>query len=341
MMINKWLKQLTQMLASMQTAIYLLLIVGVVSALGTFIPQGQTPTFYLQHYGRTTSMIINGLGLGNLYHVWWFQLLIILLCLSILVCAYRRLRWGKKISGLASLFMHLAIVFILIGALWSLGYSHSSFIEIARGQTIALNNYGFEEGQLKLNDFKIDYYPDFQPRQYTSDLSLINYHGKNIHQSISVNHPLKTGSLKIYQSTWGWAIQLTNLTGTTETIISLKDKDLFLLDEAQQVKVQAVFLPDFKDDKTGIQSKTPLPENPHVWLTLLQQDKVVDMAIIPVGQEVQLGSYSLRFDTFYPYSGLQIKQDSGVYMVFAGFIILLAGLGIRYWFAFWGKKGAN
>ncbi|MDD3853343.1 MAG: cytochrome c biogenesis protein ResB [Syntrophomonadaceae bacterium] len=341
MMINKWLKQLTQTLASMQTAIYLLLIVGVVSALGTFIPQGQTPTFYMQHYGEITSLIINGLGLGTLYHVWWFQLLIILLCLSILTCAYQRLRRVKKITVLASLLMHLAVVFILIGALWSLGYSHSSFIEIARGQTVSLNNYGFENGRLTLNDFKIDYYPDFQPRQYSSDLSLINYKGKNIEQSISVNHPLKAGSLKIYQSTWGWVMQLTNLTDTTGTIISLKDKDYFLFDEKEQIKVQAIFLPDFEDSESGIHSKSPLPNHPHVWLTLLQQGKIVDMAIIPVGDEVHLGSYHLRFDIFFPYSGLQIKQDSGVYMVFAGFIILLAGLGMRYWFVFMDKKGAN
>ncbi len=338
---RRYLKLFVEKLASMQTAIYLLLIVGAVSALGTFISQGQAPAFYIHHYGKPFAFIINGLGLGNLYQVWWFLLLNILLSLSILACAYQRLRRGRKISILASLLMHLALVLILMGAIWSLGLTHDTLLEVKKGESVSLSAYGFPEGTLTLNDFKIDYYPDFQPRQYTSSLTLSAYKGQNYEEDIYVNNPLKAGSLKIYQSSWGWVMQLSDLSSSAEKTICLKERESYLLDEQEKISIQAMFLPDFVDSKTGIHSKSPIPNHPHAWLTIFQQDKIIDMAIIPLGEEAELASYHLRFDSFLPYSGLHIKQDSGVYMVFAGFVLLLTGLGIRYCFGYLDKRGSR
>lgn len=323
------LKQAMQMLASMSAAIYLLIIIGVISALGTFIPQGQLSSFYLEHYGPLLGHLIILLSLHKLYQAWWFVLIIGLLCLSIMLCACQRLHRVKKLLTLASLIMHLAVVLIVIGAAWSLGYAHSASVEIPEGETISLSEYGFDQGQLTLNQFTIEYYPDFQPRQYCSDLNLRDYKGQDYQQQIYVNHPLKTGSLKVYQSSWGWMIKLGH-NGETAQFIALKDRDSLSIDPSQGLGLQAIFIPDFDENGHGVKTRSPLPQNPHVWLALVQKGLIVDMKVVPLGQQVDIGGYQFSFDDFSYYSGVLIKQDPGVYLVFAGFILMLLAMLTRY-----------
>lgn len=323
-------KQLMRLLASMSAAIYLLIIIGVISALGTFIPQGQRPIFYLEHYGPFLGRLISLLSLHKLYQAWWFILILALLCLSILLCAYQRLRRARRLLTLASLIMHLSVVLIVIGAAWSLGYAHSASVEVAEGETVSLPDYGFDQGQLTLNQFTIEYYPDFQPRQFSSDLDLRGYKGQDYQQQIYVNHPLKAGSLKVYQSSWGWMIKLGQYNGETVQPIAIKDRASLSIDPSQDLALQAVFIPDFDKNSHGIKTRSPLPQNPHVWLALVQKGLIADMKVVRLGERVDIGDYQFSFDDFSYYSGLLIKQDPGVYLVFAGFILLLLAMLTRY-----------
>lgn len=328
---------LVSLLSNMKTAIDLLIIVGVISALGTFIPQGQTPDFYLSQYGTWIGKGILLGSLNSLYQSWWYQILIGLLCLSLSVCCYRRLRHARSIKKAASLSFHLAIVIILAGAAWSLGYARSVAVEINAGDKINLANYGFSPSELGLKQFTIDYYPDYQPRQYRSQLQLQGYQGHDYTREISVNHPLQAGILKIYQRSWGWTLKLSDQSGEKVTPLRIKDHDAILLDKAQGLYLQAIFIPDY-DPLAGIESKTPLPNNPRLILALVKDDQVQNMAIVPVGNKAQLARYCFRFDGYSYYSGLEIKSDPGVYLVYTGFVFLLIGLIARYWQLFFIRK---
>lgn len=315
----------------MKFAIYLLIWVGAISALGTIIPQGQAPAFYLNTYGDGLGAVVNLLSLGNLYRAWWFYLLIFTLGLAIMVCAVQRLRRVRSITNAGSLLFHLAIVIILAGAVWSLGYARSTLVDLGEQQTVSLAEHGFGEGQLTLNSFAIDYYPDLQPRQYTSDISLTGYEGRDYSLKINVNNPLRAGNLKIYQSNWGWMLKIRVTTDGSTRVMDIKDYDVVTLDSGGDNAVRVVFLPDYAEDRHGAFSRTALPGNPYLGLSLLQAGRVVDMALIARGAEVQLGQYRFAFQDFSYYSGLQVKYDPGVNLVFAGFILLLLGLLGRYW----------
>ena len=52
-----------------------------------------------------------------------------------------------------------------------------------------------------------------------------------------------------------------------------------------------------------------------------------------------MGQSSFTFEDFSYYSGLQIKYDPGVNLVFAGFVLLLLGLLGRYWHLFFMREG--
>lgn len=328
---------LMNLLAAMKTAINLLIIIGVISALGTFIPQGQTAEFYLSQYGTGIGKVILILSLHSIYHSWWYKILMALLCLTVLICCNRRLRHARSLKKAASLCFHLAIVIILVGAAWSLGYTQSVFVEINEEENIDLARYGFAKGELTLQDFNIDYYPDFQPRQYRSKLHLAGYNGQVYAKEISVNHPLQAGNLKIYQNSWGWVMKINAQSGKASKSLIMKDRDVYMLNKAEGLYLKAIFIPDY-DPKTGMDSKTPLPNNPNLVLAIVQNDEIMDLAMIKEGSTAELGQYQFRFEGYSYYSGLEIKSDPGVKVVFAGFILLLIGLMGRYWQVLFAKK---
>jgi len=335
---NKGYRNLVSWLSSMKFAVYLLILVGAISALGTIIPQGQAPAFYLRNYGDAIGAFINLLSLGNLYHARWFFLLMSILGLAILVCAFQRLRRVRSVNMIGSLVFHVAIVIILAGAVWSLGYASSDLVDVAEGQSINLADYGFDQGELSLHSFTIDYYPDFQPRQYTSDISLKGFNQQAYNRKINVNNPLRAGNLKIYQSNWGWILRVKVSADGNSKVMDLKDYETGPLGSGGDDAIKVVFLPDYAEDQHGAFSRTTVPNNPRLGLSLLQSGRMVDLALLALGEEVQMGKYQISFQEFSYYSGLQIKYDPGVNLVFVGFILLLLGLLARYWHLFLARE---
>lgn len=75
----------------------LLLSLATTSIVGTIIPQNENPADYFQAYGEFLYRLLNVFDLFDMYHAWWFQLLIVLLTLNIVVCSIDRLSTTLKI----------------------------------------------------------------------------------------------------------------------------------------------------------------------------------------------------------------------------------------------------
>ena len=76
---------------SVKLTIVLLLSLAVTSIIGTLIPQNEDPQAYFQAFGRVLFELFSILDLFDMYHSWWFQLLIILLTINIMVCSIDRM----------------------------------------------------------------------------------------------------------------------------------------------------------------------------------------------------------------------------------------------------------
>lgn len=76
---------------SVKLSIFVLLALALTSIIGTVIEQGSEPAHYLEHYGSTWGGLINVLNFGDMYHAWWFQMLLALLMVNITFCSVRRL----------------------------------------------------------------------------------------------------------------------------------------------------------------------------------------------------------------------------------------------------------
>jgi cytochrome c biogenesis protein len=94
---NGVLDAVWKLLASVRLTIVLLLSLAATSIIGTLIPQNSEPAAYVAAFGETLYQFFSVLGLFDMYHSWWFQVLMLLLAANIVVCSADRLSAQRRI----------------------------------------------------------------------------------------------------------------------------------------------------------------------------------------------------------------------------------------------------
>ncbi len=77
--------------SSVKLAVALLIILAIVSIAGTVIQQGLPTEQYLKEYSQVTVNVLEALGMFDMYHTWWFVLLLFFLTANLTVCTLERL----------------------------------------------------------------------------------------------------------------------------------------------------------------------------------------------------------------------------------------------------------
>ncbi len=83
-------EKIWKFLSSVKLAVVLLIILAIVSVIGTLITQNETPEQYLREYSQTTVNLFETLGFFDMYHTWWFVFLLFLLTANLTVCTLDR-----------------------------------------------------------------------------------------------------------------------------------------------------------------------------------------------------------------------------------------------------------
>ena len=83
--------------ASVKLTVIVLLTLAATSIVGTLIPQNENPQAYLEAFGPNLYQLFSVLNLFDMYHSWWFRLLLLLLTLNIIICSIDRLSAGWKL----------------------------------------------------------------------------------------------------------------------------------------------------------------------------------------------------------------------------------------------------
>ena len=76
---------------SVKLTVFLLLSLAVTSVIGTVIPQNADPELYFHKFGPFLFRFFEVLDIFDMYHAWWFHLLLFLLIANIVVCSIDRL----------------------------------------------------------------------------------------------------------------------------------------------------------------------------------------------------------------------------------------------------------
>jgi cytochrome c biogenesis protein len=81
---------LVDLFRSLKLTISLLILLAILSVIGTVITQNATRAEYIQRYGIGLYEVLNFFSLFDMYHSWWFGAILVLLVINLLSCSFQR-----------------------------------------------------------------------------------------------------------------------------------------------------------------------------------------------------------------------------------------------------------
>lgn len=335
-----------QFLTSIQLAITLLVGIAVLCVLCTLIPQNQAESVYIQQYGEVGAGIIKLLGVNHVLSSFWMYLFGIFFAINLSLCTWKRFRWAiamskKKfrIDAWGSPLLHVGLCVILIGAAFSLSLGRQIYYEIPVGESAKVSG---ASGifQLQVEDFAVEYYEDeITPRQYRSRIMVQKEGETGLPLEVEVNAPAKYDGVSILQQAYGWETTITLSTNQASRQLQIKDDEwITLFGEGEDaVSLGIAFYPDYAEVDGMAQLLSNKDNNPHVLWVVAKGDIPVASDVLALGEsDTIFETLGITFDSYDYYTGLQIKYDPGIPIIFAGFFLVCAGLLLRYVFV---KKG--
>lgn len=86
-----FLQSLWDFFCSLKLTMFLLISLAGISIIGTIVPQGTPPPEYLATISQVKFKLYQVLGFFDMYHSWWFVLLLYLLTVNLVACSIKRL----------------------------------------------------------------------------------------------------------------------------------------------------------------------------------------------------------------------------------------------------------
>jgi len=385
------LRKLYNLLSSPRLAVLLFFAIALTSILGTVIQQGMPEEIYVMKYNDTVFFILDFFDIFDMYHSWWYTLLLAMFALNLTTCTLRQVPSIRKMmssSGahyddsvfktspikvswksrdgmeeiermarglLGSLaappvharkgdasyffaqkgrsarlgmpFIHVSILSILagglIGTVW--GFGGQMNIEEGQGEdTVVLYN---QKGTRKLDytvycrDFNLELYESGMPKEYKTDLAIVENGQEVFSDAIRVNHPMYYKGMKFCQASYG-------LAGMEDFTIMARQVKTGKVAELKLNLMEKAPLPDCKDF-LGVAKYTPDYEGrgPSVMAVLIGPDKHHDIFWISSDDWQHKGGFDFLLSGFEKvyYSGIQVSKDPGTLLVWGGFILILLG----------------
>ncbi|MGK7932527.1 MAG: cytochrome c biogenesis protein [Microcystaceae cyanobacterium] len=236
------------------------------------------------------------------------------------------------IGRIGPILVHAAMIIVLLGGIWGAltGFFAQEMVPSGNGfQVRNIIEAGIwsrsqipQDWGVKVNRFWIDYTPEGNVDQFYSDLSVINDKGEELkHKIIHVNEPLRYDGVTFYQTNWGIA-------GIKAQI---NNSPIFRLPMAQlptegEGRIWGTWIPTKPDLSEGV-SLLARDLNG----TMILYDNKGDLSgAIRTGMPVEINGVTLKVLDMVGSTGLQIKADPGVPIVYTGFALLMIGVVMSY-----------
>lgn len=236
------------------------------------------------------------------------------------------------LGKIAPIGVHASMLLILAGSLWGAFGGFLAQEMIPSGETFRVQNI-IEAGKLsqsripkdwavRVNRFWIDYTDAGDIDQFYSDLSVVDRDGQERdRKTIFVNEPLRYGGVTFYQTDWGIAAVKLRVNNSPMFEIPMQT-----LQKQNIGRLWGTWVPIKPDLSEGIALVAKDFNG-----TLLAYDQTGEfIGATRVGSELNYGSVTLKIQELIGSTGLQIKSDPGVPMVYAGFGFLMLGVLASY-----------
>lgn len=373
--------------ADLRFSIFILLLISLVSILGTIIEQDQSIEAYKINYPLTKPVFgiltwdkILQFGLDHVYQTWWFFSLIFLFGLSLISCTFLQqlpsLKMAKKcqffrktiqfsrlkifttlknfsfnkiilkikeknycifqqkntiycykglLGCIAPILVHFSMILILFGIILGSLFDFKAQEVVSKTDSFHIQNV-LKTGQLtfipqtstRINDFWITYTKSSSVSQFYSDISILNEYGNEIkHKTISVNSPLIYKNIYYYQTDW-------KLNGLRFQTLEQKIIEYPLLDILNnQQKIWLTWILNQKNEGILI-----LIDNLEGYCSLYDKTGIF-LQNLEVNETANFQP-SLSLLEILSSTGVQIKTDPGIPIIYSGFLLLMLSTLISY-----------
>nr|YP_011007579.1 Cytochrome c biogenesis protein [Syringoderma abyssicola]WAM65008.1 Cytochrome c biogenesis protein [Syringoderma abyssicola] len=239
------------------------------------------------------------------------------------------------ISRVGPIIVHFSIICVLFGSTFGAlkGFNSQELIpktEIFHIQNIIKNGLfsSILQKPFRINDFWSTYTSKGDIKQFYSDISVLNSNGLEIkRKTISVNNPLLLNDLIIYQTDWGILGLRLNVINKEqirgETIIQLPITKINNLD-------QKIWVSALPSKLKTMKSFILLIKNNRGQISLFNKDGKF-LKNTNIGQTNYITNrISFNFIDIISSTGIQIKSDPGVKLIYFGFFFLICSSLISY-----------
>ena len=241
-----------------------------------------------------------------------------------------------KLSRLGFYCIHFSILVILLGGMIGSFFGLRGYVNIVEGETVdrvflrnghQVQPLGFK---VKLDQFNVSFYDTGAPRDFKSTVTILEGDRKVLTKAIRVNHPLTYRGISFYQSSYG-------VDSVEKVVLEVVERATgrgFTLSAQTGVRVKIPGTPDalllnrFIPDLQGM--------GPAFQGVLLEGERPVENLVIlqnnPDFIHQRRGRFEFRIREIQPkyYSGLQVNRDPGVWVVWAGCFLMMAGFYMTF-----------
>ncbi|MDH4405441.1 MAG: cytochrome c biogenesis protein ResB [Cyanobium sp. D14.bin.5] len=236
-----------------------------------------------------------------------------------------RLAARKGLLGrVGPLLVHAGMVVLMLGAAWGALGGQRAEQYLAPGRSLELmDSRGSSQLTLALDHFSIQRDPAGRPEQFTSQLRILEGDGSGgsllKKAEISVNHPLRFQGVTLYQA--DWALATISLQLGKSPLLELPLQSFPQLGE----QIWGIVLPTRPDGSEPVLLSLGSEQGP---VEIYGADGISLARLAPGGAAVEVKGLPIRVESVLPASGILLKRDPGVPLVYAGFAIALAGGGL-------------
>jgi cytochrome c biogenesis protein len=232
--------------------------------------------------------------------------------------------------------VHFSVLLLFSGAIVGAYFGFKGGVNIREGETAHELLVQGRPDPLKLDfgvrcdRFTVKFYPSGAPEEFRSDLTFIKDDKEVLRHPLRVNDPVTFGGITFYQSTYGTTIAgkvtfelVERETGKQYAVTGEVDQDLKMPRGEGQFRII-----DFRPNLMGL--------GPAVKVHLLGQVKERTPFWIfkdhPEFDQRREGVYVFKLISYQEkyYTGLQANRDPGVWLVYAGFFLILLGLLVTF-----------
>ena len=218
------------------------------------------------------------------------------------------------IGRVGPLLVHTGLVLLMLGAIWGVLAGNRLERFLAPGRSLdLLDRQGETQLSIQLKNFAVERDPAGRTEQFRSVLALSDLDEP---QEISVNHPLRHRGITVYQADWSLAAITVQIGRSPELQLPLQSYP----ELGEQV--WGLVLPTRPDGTEPVFLSLDNEVGP---VTVFNSDGTVEATLRPGGPPQEINGVPLRVTSVLPASGLLLKRDPGVPLVYLGFGVLLIG----------------